>query len=506
MSTRPAPADRPTILSTGMMWLVIITLVLAAIPLAGVLLAPAVIIYVVLIHKRGNQAHTAAVQLTGERYHLRSELDRLMGEAQRLGTMDHLQRERAKHQLEREISRLESEIQAGREVAEQEQARHAELLREKQARIEEEQARHAGLLREEQARIEQAQTEVVNLKEMADLNDYGLYNFENPADDSVLVKAELEAVKDQIKQMVRSKTAATGAKDWTVNNSKAKGKKMVNDMTKLLLRAFNSEVENSVKTVRVGHLAAAQKRVTKSAEQVHRLGTMLSIRIAPQYVRLRQKELELTHKHLEAVKAAKEEEREARARAREEAKAQKELLAAKAKQEKEVEHRRNVLAQLQGQGDSEEITKAAAVLAEAEAALEDVESTMANTRAGYVYVASNRGAFGPDVVKIGMTRRLNPEERIKELSDASVPFNFDPHAMIFSEDAWGLENALHKYFADKRVNLVNMRREYFYATPAEVREALLQHDVQLLEYHDEADSPEYLASEKLRTQTALAAE
>lgn len=84
-----------------------------------------------------------------------------------------------------------------------------------------------------------------------------------------------------------------------------------------------------------------------------------------------------------------------------------------------------------------------------------------NTRAGYVYIISNIGSFGEDVYKIGMTRRLEPMDRVKELGSASVPFEFDVHAMIFSQDAPDLENTLHNTFRSKQVNRVNDRKEFF---------------------------------------------
>src|SRR5699024_5320210 len=145
---------------------------------------------------------------------------------------------------------------------------------------------------------------------------------------------------------------------------------------------------------------------------------------------------------------------------------------------------------------------ASADLDAAEEKLADVESTMANTRAGYVYVISNRGAFGPGIINIGMTRRLNPTDRVQELGDASVPFYFVPHHMLFAKDAVRLQQALPKNFADLRLRLINLRREYFYATPTEVKDALveLHHDyeAQLLEFHESSDAPEYEASEDMR--------
>jgi hypothetical protein len=118
----------------------------------------------------------------------------------------------------------------------------------------------------------------------------------------------------------------------------------------------------------------------------------------------------------------------------------------------------------------------------------------ANVRAGYVYVISNLGAFGEKMVKVGMTRRLDPLDRVRELSDASVPFNFDGHALFFSEDAAGIEAKMHPRLADRRVNLVNRRREFFYATPQEAKQHLLELTGSLLQYEEVPEAPEYRQS------------
>ena len=110
----------------------------------------------------------------------------------------------------------------------------------------------------------------------------------------------------------------------------------------------------------------------------------------------------------------------------------------------------------------------------------------------HVYVISNRGALGDHVVKIGLTRRLEPLDRIRELSGASVPFRFDVHALFFSEDAVGLENELHHHFSDRTVNRANSRKEFFFATPAEVREVLADKVGNLLEFTEHAEATEYL--------------
>jgi hypothetical protein len=153
-----------------------------------------------------------------------------------------------------------------------------------------------------------------------------------------------------------------------------------------------------------------------------------------------------------------------------------------------------VLEALRAKGDDVAANELASRLADIDKAIEANDYRIANIRAGYVYVISNIGAFGPNIVKIGMTRRLEPMDRVRELGDASVPFRYDVHAMFFSDDAVTLENELHKAFAGRRVNFVNERREFFFATPSEVRAALLEKDGGLLEFHESPEAPEYFQS------------
>jgi len=123
-----------------------------------------------------------------------------------------------------------------------------------------------------------------------------------------------------------------------------------------------------------------------------------------------------------------------------------------------------------------------------------VDYRAANIRAGYVYVISNLGSFGDEMVKVGMTRRLDPLDRIRELSDASVPFNFDIHALFFSKDAVGIETTMHERLADRRVNLVNQRREFFRATPLEAKVHLAELAGELLQFQDLPEALEYRES------------
>ncbi len=334
----------------------------------------------------------------------------------------------------------------------------------------------------------------------AEMVDSGYTEYTHPALSSIELGEQLQAVREDIKKCIRDKTATRATTGFTFNNSAAKGRKFVSDMSKMMLRAYNAECENCMLTVKAGNGETARNRLERARDQVAKLGTMIDLEITHHYHQLRLRELDLTLRYQNAKKAEKEAEKEERARLREEKKVQQELAAAKEKLEKERLHYLNVLTQLKEQGNDEEAAKIQEMLNEVGAKIEDVDYRAANTRAGYVYVISNIGAFGPGIVKIGMTRRLEPMDRINELGDASVPFGFDVHALFFSNDAVGVETELHHRFADARVNQVNLRREFFYTTPVEVREALKEIDGNLLDFVEEPEAEQYRLSQQIRAQ------
>ena len=348
-----------------------------------------------------------------------------------------------------------------------------------------------------QAEVDAAQASLLDLRGAVEVQEFGLYDYEHPAEDSVALSTRLEELRADIKTAVRDGRATQATNNFTFNNSSAKGAKFVRDMSKLMLRSYNAEAENCVKAVRAGNLGTAQKRITTAMEQIARLGTMIDLRITSYYHQLRLHELELANRHLLAVQAEKEAERAHRDELREQRKAEKELAAEKARLEKERGHYANTIAALEANGDHEGAARTRARLDDVEHAIENVDYRAANIRAGYVYVISNVGSFGPDVVKIGLTRRLEPMDRVSELGDASVPFRFDVHALFFADDAVTVEAKLHQHFAERRINRINMRREYFRATPTEVREALKAHSVELLDFKLEPAAEEYRATRAL---------
>ncbi|WP_419186349.1 DUF4041 domain-containing protein [Rohdeia mirabilis] len=321
------------------------------------------------------------------------------------------------------------------------------------------------------------------------LQAVGIYRYHHPLEHASAYRSRLQELTGQIAESVKLGTAIECSSNFTYDNSLAKGRKMTRDLGKLMLRAYNAEVENSLRSMRAGNVETAKKRIEKSRDSIAKLGAMMEMHISNQFHALRIEEIELTADFLMKKQEEKEAAREERARIREEKRVAAELAAERERLDKERAHIDNALASLRanGQDDSELAERLLAI----DAAIEQNDFRAANIRAGYVYVISNRGAFGEGVVKIGLTRRLTPSERVSELSGASVPFTFDTHCLFFSEDAVTLEADLHRHFADRRLNSVNQRKEFFFATPTEVRDALESKLGALLEFTENSDATEY---------------
>lgn len=429
--------------------------------------------------------------LFGAKKDLQAKVEQLTAELRRTGAMDVLELERRRTQLRAELDGLSAQLE------EQRQAAAAAL----EAELADLHQRILGARNE----VTALRSKVVELSDAAALQELGVYQFHHPLEHAEAYKLALAQISTEIKAFVKNKQAVEAASGFTFNNSEAKGRKVVSDLSKLMLRAYNSEADIAVRTLKNGNLKTAQDRLTKAAISVEKLGSMMHIRISTAYHQLRLRELELVADYQVKLAIEKEEARAERERLRDEEKARREFAEAERKLEKELSHYRNALAGLSEDDPAAEQLRAK--VTELEAAREDVERRAANIRAGYVYVISNFGAFGERMVKIGMTRRLEPMERVQELGDASVPFRFDTHAIIFSDDAVALEHRLHSELADKRVNLVNLRREFFYATPQEVRDVLhrVADDVAMLSYAEEPEAPEWRQSEGERLRLAGAA-
>jgi hypothetical protein len=356
-----------------------------------------------------------------------------------------------------------------------------------------------------EADLLQLKARIVVAQDTAILQEVGVYEYHHVLADAVAYKSVLADLTDKTKTTAAKGNAVHGDTNWTVNGSATQGRKMVSDFSKLMLRAYNAEADYAVRSMRPHKLHSLTDRLDKSRATIARLGTTMKIAITEEYHRLRIRELELTADFLAKQEEEKERRRELRESQREEEKLQREIARERARLAKERDQYLGALARARASGvqDLQTAADLESKLAEIDSAMLAVDAREANIRAGYVYVISNLGAFGDRVVKIGMTRRLEPMDRVNELGDASVPFRFDVHALIFSEDAVGLERKLHREFEAKRVNQVNLRREFFYATPADVRDVLARLDGQhLLEFHEDAEALEWRASQKPKPTSA----
>ena len=354
--------------------------------------------------------------------------------------------------------------------------------------------------------LERLKGEIITFSDEVLVQEYGLYEPRYDFLTSDEYKERLKIVRNNQKQMIKDSIAAAGNTNWTVNDSKVQGRKMVKDTQKLLLRAFNSECDETIGKVKYNNFDASVRKIEKSAEQIKKLGSVMHISISDRYYRSKIDELCLAFEFQMKKQEEKEHLRELRAQQREEAKLKKEIAEERKKISKEQKHYqqalKHLLDQIKQQGETIELLSKKQELenqlTDIDKAVKDIDYREANQKAGYVYVISNIGSFGENVYKIGMTRRLDPMERIYELGDASVPFNFDVHAMIFSDDAPALEAALHRAFEDKKLNMINTRREFFNVTLDEIKDVVKSNYDKTVEFVEFPDAEQYRASLKMK--------
>lgn len=351
--------------------------------------------------------------------------------------------------------------------------------------------------------------EIIQLDDEILFQDFGVYKPQYCFADLDQYKEALDNLRKEQKEMIKKGTAATCAINWKVNGSEKEGKKLIAENIKLILRNFNIECDICIDKVRFSTYESTENRIFKAYEMQNRLNETNKIEISYAYLKLKLEELGLAYEYQQRKKQAKEELRELREQQREEARVAREIEEKRRELEKERAHYENAQKKLNEQIELEkdDIRKEFLLMRKQEIekhvvdvdnALQDIDYREANHRAGYVYIISNIGAFGENIYKIGMTRRLEPEERIAELSGASVPFKFDVHALIFSDDAPTLETALHNAFADRKVNLVNGRKEFFRVTLEEIKKVVQENHDKTVEFMNVAEAQQYRESEMLR--------
>ena len=373
-----------------------------------------------------------------------------------------------------------------------------------EAKVEELASKHQHL----NAEIAEKQKLIITFDDAILVQELGLYTPRYDFANAEHYKDKLTQIRNQQKECIKNDAALSGNTNWTVSGDKKKGQKMVCDTQKLLMRAFNSECDETIGKIKYNNIDASIKKINASAAAISKLGTIMGIAITKQYLDLKIQEAYLALEYQLKKQEEKEAAKEARAQMREAAKLQKEIEEQRKKIEKEQTHYQKALLTVLKQLETASEENKADLMAkrdelekeldDIEVSLKDIDYREANQRAGYVYIISNVGSFGEDVYKIGMTRRLDPQERIDELGDASVPFNFDVHAMIFSDDAPALEAALHRAFENRKLNMVNHRREFFNVALDEIKKVINENYDKTVEFIDVPDAEQYRISEKMR--------
>lgn len=338
--------------------------------------------------------------------------------------------------------------------------------------------------------------------------EHGLLPQEHRSLTSEELKWRLIEIQGKKKELVSDNEAVVSDSPLYIPKYEKEIEILITKVKKLMLRTLNNETELHVQTANLKRVEQNIQRLEKLTQQINDLGFPLGLKVNNEYLLLCQESIKVRAEELKAKEQERlreKEEREilkqkraeAREKMLEEEKVHKEIEAQRQKLEKEREHYLNALSTLDSNNDDNinSVTVMKAQIESINKELEKVDFRAANTRAGYVYVISNLGAFGPGVVKIGMTRRLEPMDRVKELGDASVPFRFDTHALIFSDDAVALETSLHSKLEERRVNLITRRKEFFYATPSMVKEIISEiDDAHLVDYKETFEANDWRLS------------
>ncbi|CAC9551475.1 Chromosome segregation ATPase [uncultured Gammaproteobacteria bacterium] len=302
--------------------------------------------------------------------------------------------------------------------------------------------------------------------------EHGL--FETPEylhETSARFAEEIKRIREKQKELIKTKNAVTYPESTIVSSNVSHNKKILNGQVQLMLAAFNIECDALIAKVSPSSFSRTMERIEGLANKLEKGAASLHCGFNLKYVKLKYKECQLQYQNKLKKQDEQDEQRLIREQIREEQKAIKEYERAINQAEKEEQMYRELLEKARAELNKvskadriiteQKISELERRLEEAKAKEERVKSMAQQTRKGHVYIISNIGSFGKKIYKIGLTRRLDPFDRVKELGDASVPFLFDVHAMIYVEDAPALESALHRKFTTHRVNAVNMRKEFF---------------------------------------------
>lgn len=420
--------------------------------------------------------------------------------------------------LESALSKLEAELASGREALTslEDRTRHLLDLEQRSTGIAAELRDRQAKLEEVTSQVQAAEDDLYDLQSRLDLytriEDFIAYGvFEEPQylyETPERYQAEIKRVREAQKEMIKLEQAVELPNDVEIDGSSKTGAAILKGQARLVLSAFNLECDMLMTKVNPSNFDRTLDQIAKKAESFEKNMVSVCAGITQAYLDLKFQECRLVYEHALRKAERDEENRLARERIREEAKIAKEYEQAVAKAEKEERIYTDLLAKaklsLQAAHEGEKSELEAKVLLletqlkEAEEAKERAKAMAEQTRRGFIYVISNVGSFGEGVCKIGLTRRLEPLDRVRELGDASVPFAFDVHALVYSEDAPAMEAELHRRFSDARVNAVNRRKEFFSADLSDIQAAIEEMSGKETDFQIKPVAEEYYESLRLQ--------
>lgn len=398
--------------------------------------------------------------------------------------------------LEYEKTRILSDIEGKKNEFNEELAKYIDNISRRKSEVED--------LNKE---IDEKRKQIIMLDDTILLQEFGLYEPIFDFANSEIYKAKLYAIREEQKSLIREDRAAFCKKEWTVDGSLARGKIFTKRNVKQIIRSFNNECDILVSKVKFNNVEAYIHKMVKSYDDLNKLNEPNCISISQSYLNLKLQELRLAYEYALKKQREKEEQRAIREQMREEAKLMEEIEQKRKEVLKELSHYNKQIAKVdellsKAPNDEKEYLNQKKEyieerLSELDREIKEMDYREANKKAGYVYIISNIGAFGENVYKIGMTRRLEPMDRIDELSNASVPFKFDVHAMIFSDDAPKLEAALHRAFDDKKINMVNNRKEFFRVGLDEIEDVVKRNYEKAVEFCKMPSAEQYRETIKI---------
>ncbi len=339
------------------------------------------------------------------------------------------------------------------------------------------------------AKLEAAQVSLIgvnkSIDELQTLKDSGFYSLKYKFEDIQIYREAIALLKEKQKILI------SNGEEFKCSVKELEGTPIFKAIRAIALRTFNLEIENIAERVNARNYEDCYKKAVKSFENLNSHLSTFRSAIAEAYFETKVKELTVALEFEQEKIRIKEEQAELRNRIKDEEDARleaEELRDKTLEAEKVASEQLEKAKQLLEVANEEEKAVMQEKIERLEKALQEkIEekeraiSLAQITKKGHVYIISNIGSFGDEVFKIGLTRRERPEERVRELGDASVPFQFDIHAVIRSEDAPRLENELHKILNDHRLNKVNSRKEFFKASIDMIQKACLElgHEVEL---------------------------